>query len=148
MYSKKLKYQAYLEKFPNCPPEEYQEVDMTAFRWVHKPFTPDDFIPLHLSKEPPRMLDTDDKNCRGYGLSMFDSLSNASKKYNNELKRRRPKLQKYFIDDKGDSVVEIELVRDDGLFGHYEVGNFGHFTFHEYEMTNFTNKIVKIHNLD
>lgn len=137
MQTKKLKYEAYLAKFPNCPPEEYQEVDMPAFRWVHKFFTSDDFIPLHLSKEPPRMFDTDDENCMGYGLSMFHSLESAKVKFSKLPSR----LQK----DKGDSVAELSLQCQDGLAGKPNLQ--GHFTFHEFEITDLKQRIVQIYKI-
>lgn len=78
MIGKKFKYRQYLEKFPNCPSSDFEEVEREAYRWTHKPISPSDFTPVNLIKEPPpRMLDDSDKICMGYGLSMFDTLSNS-----------------------------------------------------------------------
>ena len=32
----RYKYQAYLDKYKNCPPERFNELDCPAFRWVFK----------------------------------------------------------------------------------------------------------------
>jgi hypothetical protein len=137
MNSKKLKYQAYLEKFPNCPPEEYQEVDMPAFRWVHKASIEEGFMPLHLSRYPPRMFDTEDENCMGYGLSMFNALDSAKLKF--------LKLKKQLQKDKGDSVAALKLENQDGLAG--ASNQQGHFTFHEYEATDLTTRITNVYSI-
>jgi hypothetical protein len=59
MTEKKLKYKESLEQYPNCPPEDYQEVEREAFRWTHNPFTDNDFKPLNvivIDEPPQRML--------------------------------------------------------------------------------------------
>lgn len=72
MTKKILKYKQYLEKFPDCPSSNFNEVERDAYRWPNNPLSPNDFIPVNLiSEPPPRLLDDSDKMCKAYGLSMF-----------------------------------------------------------------------------
>ena len=133
MERKKLKYKSYLEKFPNCPPADFKEVDRKAFRWTHQPFESVDFLPVNLISEPPaRMLDELDKMCMAYGLSMFDTLQNSVEKYKKEYKKRRPHQRKHFIQDKGSCITTLELRKEDGIADFPNEKNYGHFTFYEY----------------
>ena len=143
MHSKKLKYQAYLIKYDNCPPESYQEVEITAYRWTHNNICKNDFTPINLINKPPqRMFDETDKMCMGYGLSLFDTRSNALNRYVNLYQKKRKYLKMKFIEDFGNSISEIEIKTENGIGNKPNVKNFGHFTFHEYEKTNFVNNII------
>lgn len=90
MLDKKLKYQSFLEKFPACPSENFSNVEIKAFRWVHQPININDFLPLNIIQSPPiRILDNNDLMCIAYGLSMFDSIENACTKYKKQYFSKR-----------------------------------------------------------
>ncbi len=137
MTIKKLKYQRFLEQFPNCPSEEFTEVEKDAYRWVHHPIEAVDFLPVNIiSEPPPRMLNDSDKMCMGYGLSMFDTFENALAKYKKIFRRMRLHQKQHFKEDKGTYVALLELNKDDGIADTPKEKNYGHFTFHEYEDAN------------
>ena len=144
MQTKKLKYQSYLEKFPNCPPDSFQPVDRDAYRWVHKEIIENDFLPLNMIKTPPkRVLDNTDNDCRGYGLSLFDSLDTAINRFLSLLKRSKPNEKLAHIEDKGDHVAFLKITKVDGVA---DLPNkVGHFTFHEYKNTFLADKIISLH---
>ena len=143
MHSKKLKYQDYLNKYKNCPPEYYQEINTAAYRWVHNTTHKNDYMPINLINEPPqRMLDDTDKMCMGYGLSVFNLLSNAIGKYESIYRKKRRHLKAMFIEDVGEAVAEIKIKRENGIGNEPNLNNFGHFTFHEYENKDIANSIV------
>ncbi|MCK5719175.1 MAG: hypothetical protein KAH84_04400 [Thiomargarita sp.] len=142
MHSKKFKYQEYLKKYQNCPPEYYQEINMVAYRWVHNTIHKNDFMPINLINDPPpRMLDETDKMCMGYGLSLFNTSLNAISKYKSIYSKKRKHLKIKFIEDVGNAVAKIEIKKD-GVGNKPNLKNFGHFTFHEYENRNLANRIV------
>jgi len=143
MHSKKFKYQEYLNKYQNCPPEYYQGINMAAYRWVHNTTHKNDYMPINIINEPPqRMLDDTDKMCMGYGLSVFNTQLNALSKYESLYKKKRKHLKKIFIEDIGNAVAKIKIEREDGIGNKPNLNNFGHFTFHEYENKDLANSIV------
>jgi hypothetical protein len=145
MTTKKLKYQELLSQFPNCPPDNYTEIEMEAFRWVHSVEHENDYKPINLINDPPqRLLDETDKMCMGYGLSLFDSFENAYARFKELYCKQRDHLKPVFISDKGDCIATLKLVYPDGLGNCPDVRNHGHFTFHEYENVNIRNKVKKI----
>jgi len=141
--NKIFKYQNALSKFPNCPSDDYMEIDKDSYRWISKNKVKGNFIPRNLIKEPPsRMLDDTDKMCMGYGLSFFDSLENALKTFVKLYLKQREKLRSGFILDYGDSIALIKIKAQDGVAGNFNLKT-GHFTFHLYENVNFDNNISK-----
>jgi hypothetical protein len=133
MASKKLKYQELISQFSNCPPSNFVEIEIEAFRWTHIKKHGNDFKPQALIN-PERFLDSmDEKNCIGLGLSMFNSFQNAVYKYKNHYQKRKNKLKKFFIEDYGESIAKIKLGYDDGVASLPNEQNHGHFTFYEYE---------------
>ena len=148
MTEKKLKYIQYLEKFKDCPPSDFKEVDRDAYRWTQNPVTSNDFIPVNIIGEPPaRILDETDKMCMAYGLSMFDSLKNSINKYQKEYKKRRQHQREQFIKDKGNFIAFLKLSKNDGLADEPNEENFGHFTFHEYYKTELEKKVLNLYNI-
>jgi hypothetical protein len=134
MRSRKLKYQEFLSDFPHCPPDDYTEVEMEAFRWVHSSDHENDFTPINLINEPPaRLLDDDDNMCKGYGLSLFDSLENANARYKVLYYKKREHLRSIFVADVGECIAFLTLSQSEGLANEPKAQNHGHFTFHEYE---------------
>jgi hypothetical protein len=148
MTEKKLKYIQYLEKFKDCPPSDFKEVDRDAYRWTQNPVTLNDFIPINIIGEPPaRILDETDKMCMAYGLSMFDSLKNSIDKYQKEYIKRRQHQREQFIQDKGNFIALLKLSKNDGLADEPNEGNFGHFTFHEYDQTELEKNVLNLYNI-
>ncbi|MBD1421622.1 hypothetical protein [Sphingobacterium chuzhouense] len=148
MSNKKLKYREYLERFPDCPcSTKYSEVEMFAYRWVKRQEGMSDFMPLNLIKTPPqRILDDSDQMCKGYGLSMFLSLKLAAKKYNNLTAKLRGNLREKQVQDYGKEIALLNLDHGDGIAGDINSVS-GHFTFHEYEDADLSNKIIEIFNI-
>ncbi len=142
MAAKTLKYERYLEEFPNCPPAGFKEVEREAFRWTHNPLAANDFIPINIISEPPaRMLDELDKMCMGYGLSLFDSLENSKLKYKKLHKNLRPHQKEQFKQDKGDCIAYLTLSMNHGIADIPNKNN-GHFTLHEYSGTNIESEVL------
>ncbi len=133
MLSKKLKYQEFLSRFPNCPPDNYTEIEKDAFRWIHQNEHENDFKPLNLIKNPPaRIIDDSDNMCKAYGLSLFDSLKNAYGTYKKYYTKRREHLRPDFINEFGECIATLKVVFSEGVAGDLNPKS-GHFTFHEYE---------------
>ena len=148
MPTKKLKYAELISQFPNCPPNNYKQVQMSAFRWVHSFEHENDFRPINLIKNPPqRLLDDSDKMCIAYGISLFESLDGACMKYKKLYNDRREHLRPIFISDMGECVADLSLLKFDGLANDPEQKNFGHFTFHEYENVNLKLRIKSTYNI-
>ena len=133
------KYQSYLENIPNCPPENYSAITKLAFRWLHETIDNDyNFQPV-LLQSPKRALNMNHLNqCKGYGLSFFDTANGAIDRYL-ELITSKPNL----IDTLGNNLGEIYLTPQDGVCSEPETNNNGHFTFHEYKNTDLARKIIK-----
>jgi hypothetical protein len=148
MTQKKLKHIQYLEKFKDCPSSDFKEIDRYAYRWTQNPITSTDFIPVNIIGEPPaRILDDTDKMCMAYGLSMFDSLKNSIDKYQKEYIKRRQHQREQFIQDKGNFIALLKLSKNDGLADEPNEGNFGHFTFHEYDQTELEKNVLNLYNI-
>jgi hypothetical protein len=141
MHSQKMKYQEFLKQFSNCPPSEYKEVEMVAFRWVFENCGEESFIPV-LVINPLRKFDSNDMNCEGYALSMFEKEIGAYDRYK-KLVHRNPKLQETF----GNLIAKINILPTQGKASEPENNNYTHFNFHEYEGTDLTKNIVEIINI-
>lgn len=147
MKNKILKYKEYLDRFPNCPSDDFSNENSESYRWVNKRPTNNDFIPLNLIKEPPpRVLEDSDLMCIGYGLSFFDSLIKAYEKYLNLYNKKREHLKVIFISDYGNSIAKININKSDGLKGNHNTET-GHFTFHIYDHCDLTSQIIEILNI-
>ena len=144
MHSKKFKYQEYIDSCTNCPPDYYTEKKQDAFRWIFKNNISGSFTPMNLIKEPPaRMLDDSDLMCKGHGLSLFDTFENGRSRFEKLYATRRGVLHEDFINEKGDSIARLQMNGSEGVCGDFNSSN-GHFTFHEYERTDLSLKIVNI----
>ena len=103
---------------------------------------------MNIIGEPPaRILDDTDKMCMAYGLSMFDSLKNSIDKYQKEYIKRRQHQREQFIQDKGNFIALLKLSKNDGLADEPNEGNFGHFTFHEYDQTELEKNVLNLYNI-
>jgi hypothetical protein len=146
MTEKKYKYSEYLNKFQDCPASNFVGVNKEAYRWTSSLITIHDFTPINITKTPPpRMLDDSDKMCTGYGLSMFDSLSNSLLKYQKEYSRRNVHQQEHFKQDKGSYIALLHLTENDGVAD--APNSYGHFTFHEYLNTCFETRHIVFYNI-
>src|ERR1035438_1036383 len=143
---KRLKYKSLLEQFPDCPPNDYSEIGLEAFRWVHDMAKHDnDFKPNHLIKSPPeRKFDDSDYMCKGNGLSFHDKFSSSLFIYKYWYNKGNLKRKKIFIEDKGDCIAALNLNLTDGIASLPDKDNYGHFTFHEYDSVDLKSKIIDI----
>ena len=150
MERNQLKHWEHLSKIPNCPVAECEEKDGYAFRWVHNPLEENDFVPLALTEFPPRVLDENDKQCKYYGLSVFDTLLNAKKVYMDCYNRQtRKKLGEKFRAEKGDFIAHVRLQTSDGVSSSPSTSpnNMGHFTLYLYKNAKPQENIIKIFNI-
>lgn len=146
MDEKKLKYKQLLKEFPNCPPTSFVQVERQAFRWAHATICSNDFLPMNIISDPsPRILDDNDLMCMGYGLSMFDTKENALSRYKWVYEKLREHQQFQFVDDKGDSIALVELIKEDGLAD--DPNKYGHFTFHEFDAVDLSKRVKYIYNI-
>lgn len=141
--NEKFKYQKELSQYPNCPPEEYEELEMEAIRWVKKGDLPNSFNPLNYKKEPPRKFDRLDDDCKSFGLSMYDSIESGLSNYKAMFNQKRGRPRQDFIDRVGDAMAIMTLTKGLGCMGKPNT-NTGHFTFHEYVDTNLEHHIKEI----
>lgn len=143
MHSKKFKYESLLCRYPQCPPETYGDSEEIAFRWVLSDDLKGSFVPINLIKTPPeKMLDETDKMCKGFGLSFFDTDVNARSRFIALYNKKRNITHEDFVADYGDAVAEVNI-KGQGICGDFNLTN-GHFTFHEFESVELSEKIIVI----
>lgn len=117
---------------------------MFGYRWVSASPGQDDFLPLSVQKEPPpRILDDTDKHCMSFGLSFFLTFEGAIQKFQRERARKSN-----FLKGKSGYIAQVKIEPSDGIGSAPQPFNFGHFTFHEYEGTDFSGKIAQIKQID
>lgn len=134
-----FKYQELLVLTQNCPPSNYREVSMKAFRFIHYPSEhPDNFVPVQL-QNPSRKFDDDEARCKALGLSFFDDKGKAILFF----RKRVAKFQR-FAKIVGERIATISVSPEDGKASAPEETNFGHFTFHEYVRCDFHQKIDSV----
>ena len=128
--------------------QKYKNIDIKCFRWVFKDNLSDSFIPMNIIKEPPpRMLDDTDLMCKGYGLSLFDTFENGINRFKALYQKKRNVSHEDFLKDKGDSIAYLDLSEiGTGIYGDLNTQN-GHFTFHEYDGIDLSEKVVNITNI-
>ncbi len=139
-----LKYQAYIDKYKNCP-KDCEEKELSAYRWVHNPVIESDFYPVLSNPElANRALGKEDEVlCTGYALSLYKDAQSAKTVYmNNFEKQDRPSKRTRFKENKGTSTAKINITKDDGVCD--EAKNDGHFNFFEYETCNLAISISEI----
>lgn len=121
-------YQIQLTKLSDCPPP-LQSGEKNGFRFASADKLSDlNFLPVALIT-PARLPKLNNVACcSAYGLSMFDTRANLTKKAQLLLKSH-PNIFKLL----GDHFIEVALASKDGR--HTEKNQSGHFDFHSY--TNF-----------
>ena len=138
MSSKKLKYQEFINEYPNCPPKVYKEESIKAFRWVFPECDAESFKPV-LVINPKRQLNTNDMKCMGYALSMFETEKGAYERYK-KIVHGRPLLR----DTYGTFIAELDISIDNGLVSPLGQDKYTHFSFHQYESVDLSKKVVNI----
>jgi len=138
MSSKRFKYQEFLEKFDNCPPENFKEVEIKAFRWVFEECGQESFLPV-LIIDPLRKFGNDKLKCSGYAISMFEDKRNACVKYK-KLIGSVPKFQEKV----GTCIAEINIDIKDGICSTPEMNNYLHFDLHLYFVSDLSKKVLSI----
>jgi len=116
-----LKYQEEINKL-DCDLNGFSEQKRTAFRWTFEDINDErNFLPRFLLK--PNMEKTD---CRGWGLSLFDTQESAKKRLKEIVGYR-----KFLYKKLGTHVANGNLVDEDGISD--KAHKNGHFTHFEYE---------------
>ncbi len=129
----RFKYHLYINQLPDCPPSRYEPQNRKAFRFVFADLDhTNNFLPVLLIN-PKRINSSGFKNnrakCSGYGLSFFDTLENAVRRYRG-LQRSSPNIHKSI----GTHIAKGVITKQDGTVS--EINNDGHFTLHEFEQAN------------
>ncbi len=152
MHDKPFKYRYFLDNFRDCPPGDFEELDVTAYRWVFEDLTEErNFQPVLIAK-PSRISDvmfqTETAKCQGYGLSFFDSLENARNRFERINAFFQERDQKFSL-EVGTKVAAVSLNPTNGVGSKPSSGksNKGQFTFHEYQYNNFFTQILDVENL-
>ncbi len=91
-----------------------------------------------------KMFDFNEMKCRGYALSVYNSLDNSRNAFINRIKRN-----KNFGNNVGEYVAEVTVTTEDGLATEPSTSgsNLGHFDFFEYADTNMSGKIINVEEL-
>lgn len=118
-----FKYKEYLDVYDKCFHTTCKETDRPAFRWVfaninHK----DNFKPQYFK---PEFIQHPKKDCRGYGLSLFDKHDQAKAAL---IKRCQDKENLFKVI--GTHIAGGTLNKIEGVSGDSAAN--GHFTFFEY----------------
>jgi hypothetical protein len=122
------KYNAELDKLPDCPPSVAHAKKIEAFRFVFDDINhPHNFLPA-LKIKPTRKFKNDQERCMAYGLSMFDSMEKAKDKYA-KLEKSIPKIGKRI----GTHIAKGLLEEADGVTT--KADKRGHFTLYEFKGT-------------
>lgn len=137
-----FKYQIEFDKLglQNCPPDEYQGLQIVSFRFIYKDLSDKNSFSPALLKNPVRMnAKSDSGKCLGLGLSLFQDEQEAKKHFRYWIQKKGIK----FAEDVGDHLAMIEIEIEDGVGSEPNAHN-THFTFHEYAHTDLTKKISRV----
>lgn len=138
-----FKYQTYLEKLKTpCPPTDFIKTKREAFRWIFdKKDDNRNFEPVYF-KNPSRFNDkTDEERCMAMGLSFFDSLGNAEKRFLKLKKRVGQESYKIF----GTQIAKGQIEEEDGVNSLPDMG--GHFTHHPSIDFKYSEKLIIVKRL-
>ena len=138
-----FKYQTYFDdyKLTECPPKTYHPINSDAYRYIFEDLSNENnFKPVYLIT-PQRLNDEKDleRQCQGFGLSLYFELEGAENQYAALLKRN-----KNFHKIVGNKIALIKLTMTDGVASESNNHGNSHFTFHEYISVDLVNKIVEI----
>ena len=119
-----FKYQSEIQNLPNCPPADYQQIRIQAFRWVFKEENhSNNFRPPLVIKPLRRLKD----KCAGYALSFFNTPENARKRY---LHLCYGRTGQDFVASVGTYLAQGVIEQQDGVISKIE--GQGHFELHEF----------------
>jgi hypothetical protein len=138
-----FKYQEYIHAISNCPPSDYQPIEMTAYRFVfeeNQEQSENSFLPVMIIK-PHRKFNTPQQCCQGYALSLFDTQNHAEQRYN-QLRKNRPNISQSL----GTHLAKGSIDKTDGIAS--SVDQKGHFSLHEYQHTDLSQKFKIINQLE
>lgn len=136
----RFKYHIFVHDLTDCPPSHAYAQDLTAFRFVFNQIDDQrNFVPVYILK-PKRRLARDPhyKTCSGYGLSLFDSLENACKRYA-DLVESVPN----FPQTVGTHIAKGQSNKSDGVVT--EPNADGHLTLYEFEHIDLQVKFQIVH---
>ena len=140
---KVLKYKEYLDKYKKkCPAEDCIEKDFKCFRWIHKEYSENDFLP-QIFMNPPRIIDKRDLSCKHFSLSVFDTLINAINKYKKICGVNKENYVEDFKKEVGEHSAELALIKDDGVSDTAHTIT-GHISFYPYENCKLLEKVIGI----
>lgn len=139
-----FKYKNYLNQFKNCPPNTAVELDGVAFRYIFEDKNhANNFLPVLLIS-PKRInsskFDSDQMKCSGYGLSMYNTLKNASFSHK-KMSKKFPNFYKIV----GNFIAELDISSKNGL--QTTIDKKGHFDFHEFVECNLVECINSKHSI-
>ena len=121
-----FKYQAYFEKLTtSCPPMNYKRQNKEAFRWIlENTVDEDNFKPAYF-KNPKRFHEkSDEEHCMAMGLSFFDTLETAERRFLQLKKRLGDDAYKIL----GTQIAKGVIQEEDGV--NSPADTHGHFTHH------------------
>lgn len=127
-----------------CPPDEFESMEIKAYRWVFNEITdPMNFISQY-HKKPKRFLgSTDEEKCTAMGISLFTSKEKAKERF--EFLKTSMGENVYI--EIGTNIAEGTLNKGDGVSGHFNEKT-GHFTHHKGENVDYQAKFAIIEKLD
>lgn len=136
----RFKYYTYVHDLTDCPPSHAYAQDLTAFRFVFNQIEDRrNFAPVYILKPKRRHAsDPHYKTCSGYGLSLYNSLDNACRRYA-DLVESVPS----FPQTVGTHIAAGQIGKDDGVVT--EPNTDGHLTLYEFEHTNLGLKFQIVH---
>ncbi len=142
MSKRLLKYQKYLDKYKNCPPQNFIERDFECFRWVHDKPTEKNFLPIPFIRPVmQRQLDDNDKGCIYYALSVYKDLKSARNAYKYRCSKFRTEdLEMKFRDAIGEYAAKLQIEKADGISNAPD-NRTGHISFYEYTDCKLLDKI-------
>lgn len=77
----KFEHEKLLKGLRDCPPKNYQSINIDAYRWFFAVDDPRNFQSAY-EKKPARFNDSSDTlKCKAMGLSMLDSAEKAEERY-------------------------------------------------------------------
>jgi hypothetical protein len=121
-----FKYQTYFEELKIlCPPSNYIAQNKEAFRWMYENISDaDNFKPAYF-KNPKRFNEkSDEEQCMAMGLSFFDTLYAAERRFLQLKKRLGEEAYKVL----GSQIAKGQIQEEDGVNSSVDVN--GHFRHH------------------
>lgn len=137
------KYQTYFEKLTTiCPPTNYSAQNKEAFRWIIDNLNNEDnFKPVYF-KNPKRFNEkSDEERCMAMGLSFFETLETAERRFLQLKKRLGQEAYKIL----GSQIAQGHIEEKDGVNSATDFN--GHFTHHPTIDFNYFEKITLVKSL-